>query len=173
MPFLIYFFPFVFKFLFLTFAYEIEISRSSYREEFLIITVPVTQGHFLSNLFNQGPATLLKISFLHKYFYGKSDLYFSNPSCFLIILETLVFNNCLQSFSGCFWNLNQMMNLIVSDEFNFWWGLQTTVWNSGYYDNAGSIHLEHFCWIHVLKGYSKFCNISRESFHLKLKFPNN
>ena len=39
MSFLIYFFPFVFKFLYLTFAYEIEISRSSHREEFLVITM--------------------------------------------------------------------------------------------------------------------------------------
>ena len=62
MSFLIYFFPFVFKFLFLTFAYEIEISRSSHREAFLIIMAPVRRGHFLRNLFNQGPATLLKIS---------------------------------------------------------------------------------------------------------------
>ena len=62
MSFLIYFFPFVFKFLFSTFAYGIEISRSNHREEFLIITVPVRRGHFLRNLFNQWPSTLLKIS---------------------------------------------------------------------------------------------------------------
>ena len=45
MSFLIYFFPFVFKFLYLTFAYEIEISRSSHREEFLVITTMSLRNH--------------------------------------------------------------------------------------------------------------------------------
>ena len=68
------------------------------------------------------------------------------------------------TFSECFWNFNHMINLIFNE---------TTVWNSEYYDNAGSSHLDKFCWIHVLKGYPKFCNISKGSFHLKLSFPNN
>ena len=51
-------------------------------------------------------------------------------------------------FSDSFWDFNQ------NDEANFEWGLLTTVWNSGYYDNAGSSHLKKFYWIHVLKGYS-------------------
>ena len=57
MSFLIYFFPFVFKSILLTFACELEISRYSHREMFLIIAVPLRRGHFVRNY-----VTLLKNS---------------------------------------------------------------------------------------------------------------
>ena len=55
------FFPVCFQISLFNFACEAKISRSSHREEFPIITVPVRQGHFLRSLVSQEPATLLKI----------------------------------------------------------------------------------------------------------------
>ena len=67
----------------------------------LIIAVPVRPGHSVRNSVNQGPVTLLGISSS----YGNSCyLDFSYPSYFLIISETPIFDNCIQSFSGCFSN---------------------------------------------------------------------
>ena len=54
MSFLIYFFPFVFKFVFLSLVSELKISRSSHREEFLIIKILVRRRHFVRNFTKKG-----------------------------------------------------------------------------------------------------------------------
>ena len=76
----------------------------------LIIAVPVRPGHSVRNSVNQGPVTLLGISSS----YGNSCyLDFSYPSYFLIISETPIFDNCIQSFSGCFSNDKHIFFLII------------------------------------------------------------
>ena len=63
MSFLIYFFPFVFKFLFFKLLFmNLKFLETATEIVFLIIMVPVKRDHFVRNSVNQGPATLLEIS---------------------------------------------------------------------------------------------------------------
>ena len=86
---------------FLTFVCEHETSKSSYREVFLLITVPVrwVRENTYKDVILKG--TLFKKDhtgnwFFHKYFNGNQCLDFSYLSCFLTISGILIFKNCVQ-----------------------------------------------------------------------------
>ena len=97
----VYELPYLFSSFCLTFVCEPETSKSSYREVFLLITVPVrwVRENTYKDVILKG--TLFKKDhtgnwFFHKYFNGNQCLDFSYLSCFLTISGILIFKNCVQ-----------------------------------------------------------------------------